>query len=212
MKSEAHVDALLPDALVGQYLLAKLGGTHFMVRVLSCDTEAMRITFPGSDNPLEDTWLHLEFHDDEGVTAFRSRVLEGAREHGAGLLVEYPLICKRRLHREAFRVPTDIMAQVRDQARARRYSAEVLNLSSGGALLQMDAPRSEDSIVAMHLNFPRERNCNLTGEVVHTRWRHSSPLTVKGLFGVRFVDPDPPMRATLSHYVGERLRHLASVD
>lgn len=212
MKAAMHTEASVPEALVGEYLLAKVGGTQFMVRVLSTDANTMRISFPGSDNPLENTWLDLELHDEDGILSFRGRVLEGTRERGSGLLLEYPSTGIYRLHRDAFRVPTDLVAQVRDESEARRYSAAVVNLSSGGALLEMDAPIGEQSVIAMLLSIPRERHCRLTGEVVHMRQQRRTPLTVKGLFGVRFVDPEQPARESLSHYVGERLRHLASVD
>jgi hypothetical protein len=212
MQSPVKSDVFMPDLLTGERLLLKLGGSHFIVQVLSCDFETMRISFPGADFPLDDTWLHLEMHDDEGVTAFRARVLEGSKSRGAGLVLEYPAETRRRLHRDAFRVPTDLTAQVRGETHSKRYSAEVVNLSSSGALLQVDAPLAEESTVGLLLAIPRERRCQLSGEIVHSRWRRLSPLTVKGLFGVRFVDAPEPTRESLSHYVGERLRHLSSID
>lgn len=212
MKAATCTGASLPETLTDRHLLVKLGGSQFLVRVLSSNPETIRITFPGSDNPLEDTWLRLELHEDDSVTSFRTRVIEGARSRDEGLLLEYPTSCSRRLHRDAFRVPTDLVAQVRDRNHERRYSADVVNLSSGGALLQMDAPITPESVVAMLLNIPRQPQCHLVGQVVHTRRRQAAPLSVKGLYGVRFIDPNLPTRESLSHYVGERLRHLSSVD
>src|SRR5690606_30203514 len=120
-------------------------------------------------------------HDDEGVTAFRARVIEGSRRDRPGLLLEYPTTAKRRLHRDAFRVPTDLVAQVHHRGHAEhRYSAEVVNLSSGGALIQLDAPIPENATVTMNLNMPRLPRCQLTGEVVHIRTRRTTPLAVKG--------------------------------
>jgi hypothetical protein len=203
---------MLPDALPGERLLLQLGGSTFLVQVLDCDADTMRISFPGADFPLDNTWVHLEIHDDDGVTSFRARVLEGAKSRGAGLLLEYPNETRRRLHRDAFRVPTDLTAQVRDERYSIRYTADVVNLSSTGALLQMDAPVTEESTLGVTLAIPRERRCHLSGEIVHSRWRRVSPLAVKGLFGVRFLDLPEPTQASLSQYVGERLRHLASVD
>ena len=78
--------------------------------------------------------------------------------------------------------------------------------------MQMDAPIPDDSTVEMLLCFPRKPKYPMRAEVVHTRWRQSSPLSAKGLYGVRFIDPALPVRNTLSHYVGERLRHLSTVD
>lgn len=212
MNAETCVGASLPESLAGHYLLAKLGAAQFLVRVLESDAQSIRVTFPGSDNPLEDTWLRFEFHDDEGVTAFRARVIEGGRGSNSGLLLEYPSSLRRTFHRDAFRAPTDLVAQVRDQEHGGRYSADVLNLSSGGALLQLDVPIGTQATLDVRLAMPRHPRCQLLGEVIHSRWRHSAPIAAKGLYGIRFIEPDDHTRDSLSRYVGERLRHLCSVD
>jgi hypothetical protein len=211
MNATALADTAFLDQ-VGQRLLLKLGGRHFLVDVLERDDHTFHVSFPGSDFPLEGTTLDFEHHDDTGVILFRARVVRGARRKDEGLLLERPAQGYRRTHRDAFRVPTDLTALIRDQAHQQRYSAEVVNLSSGGALLQADAPFDQDSMLAVSLPLPRECIRSMAGEVVHMRWRQSTHLAQKKLLGVRFVGTGPEVRRTLSHYIGERLRHLSTVD
>lgn len=100
------------------------------------------------------------------------------------------------------RVPTPLMARVHSATGAK--AALVYNVSVGGAYLETPRPTAAGGHVSVELPLP-ERTLKLEAQVVSSNvpgnlQRPNLPIGM----GVRFIDPDPDVRASLQRYVESR--------
>ena len=196
-----------PDIKIGNQCLLSVTGRHFMAEILDVSADTICVSFPGIDYPVEGMYLEMEFHDKTGFSYYRVKVLRGPWE-GNGMLLERPSEPKRNQHRDSFRVATDLTVQVRDQIHIRKYDAALLDLSSGGALLQTEAPFDFNTSVEISLSLPGETNHSVLGQVVHMVEQDINKRGPMRVYGIRFVGLQPEACKSISHYVWIRLREL----
>jgi Tfp pilus assembly protein PilZ len=179
---------------------------HFMVEILDVGEENLHVSFPGMDYPIEGMPCDLEFHDKTGFNCYRTVVTAGPAETGSGVLLARPHTAGRARHRDSCRIQTDLSAQVKDQVHVRRHDADVINLSSGGALIATRAPFTYETTVEMTLSLPGQPSLQLLASVAHVSEQDDS--TGQRLVGVRFSNPDGQTLASLTTYIWGRLREL----
>ena len=180
---------------------------HFLVKILEVSPDTILVTFPGSDYPVEDMQVQLEFHDSNGYDRYRTRVLRGPRADEEGVILARPQESERMQHRDSCRIPTDLTVQIKDQIHVRKYDAALINLSAGGALIRTDADFAMDTTVEVRISLPGEAPCTLLGQVVHTTsLEQKDGLTA--LYGIRFVSVDPEIAQVLSRYVWKRIKEV----
>jgi len=199
---------LKKDIRKGNRCLVSLMGRHFMVEVVEVEKDTISVTFPGCDYPPDGVFVHLEFHDPEGFTHYHTEVVRGPQSREDLLVLSKPGEPKRNVHRDTFRVPTDLTVQVRDQVHVRKYDALLLDISAGGCLLQTDAPFDFDTSIEITLSLPGEATHTILGQIIHiaeTGSRHDGPSRV---FGVKFVGVPSDAASSIGRYVWLRLRDL----
>lgn len=195
------------DIRKGNSCLLSVTGRHFMVEITEVGEDSMRVSFPGIDYPVEGMNVELEFHDETGFVYYRVEVLEGPWD-GEGVLVTRPREAKRNQHRDAFRVPTDLTVQVRDHVHVRKYDADLLDLSSGGSLLQTEAPFDFNTTINISLSLPGESTHEVTAHVVHVVEQDRTKRGPARIYGVKFIGTPPETCHAISRYVWTRLREL----
>ncbi len=193
----------------GAECLLNVIGRHFKVKVLEAGPDTFRVSFPGKDYPVEGMGAVIELHDEKGFYYLRTKVLEGPEVKGEGILLQRTGEIRRHLHRDRVRVPTDLIVQVKEQIHVRKYNADVINLSVGGAQIRTDAPFDFSSIVELTLSLPGEPACTALGQVVHAAEDDQPrPNGPHRFLGVRFIDLDPDAERSIARYIGQRLREL----
>ena len=196
-----------PDIKKGNSCLLSVTGRHFMVEILDVKNDTICVSFPGLDYPVEGMWIEMEFHDKSGFSYYRVKVLKGPGE-GDGLTLERPREPRRNQHRDSFRVPTDLTVQVRDQIHIRKYDAALLDLSSGGALIQTDAPFDFNTTVEISLSLPGETAHNVLAQVVHMVEHNKTKRGPVRVYGIKLIGIQPEALISISRYVWNRLRDL----
>ncbi len=192
------------DIREGNSCLLDCMGQLFWVRILEAGDDAIRVSFPGYDYPLEGMSLALHFHTEESVRFYESRMT--GRAFGGpqeGILLAKPKFLQGHTHRHSVRVHTDLTARVKDQVRMAAHDALVLNLSQGGALLQTSAPFDFDTTLELELTLPGEPELEMLGQVLHIT--HEGAPEDSQLLGVRFISPMPDQQAALARYIESKL-------
>jgi len=194
----------------GTHCLLRVMHRHFWVKIKAVYDDGVRTSFPGTDYPVPGMEVELEIHDENGYTSFTTEVLAGPSETGGDLLLETPPQGVYHQHRGNIRVSTDLTARVRDQVHVRQYTAPVLNLSGGGALIRTDGPFNIGNTLEVTLNIPEEAHHLVLGNVVHV---DDAPGSTNGnLVGLNFVDLDPSAQRAIHRYVFKRLQQTQPGD
>jgi len=192
----------------GHQCLLNVLGRHFLVEILGVTENTIHVTFPGKGYPFEGMSANLEFHDEKGYYYYSTHVLTGPSSLESGIILERPRELKRSMHRDAWRVPTDLVAQLSEMAYPHRYEANVVNLSSTGALVQTDAPFDFSTLIVVWISLPSEPTYPIEGEVVHVAeappWRRDPPRVL----GIRFLDTDFEVEGAISRYILGRLQEI----
>lgn len=200
------------DIRPGDQCLFNVTGRHFLVRVLETDSATVRITFPGIDYPVEGMRAYLEFHDETGFYYYPAEILRGPMADQQGVLLSRPTELKRSTHRSSCRVATDLTVRVKDQVHVRRYDAALINISSGGALLQTEAPLDFSSTVEITLSLPGETSHLILGQVVHIIEPAPNAPASEQMIGIKFSNFDPVVEKSLTRYIWRRLQELYPQD
>ena len=183
----------------GECLLNVLG-CHYMVKILEVTADAVRVSFPGRDYPIEGMQAVIEFHDNEGFYYYSTQVVQGPLGEGRGIVLRKPGEVKRSRHRHACRVPTDLTVQVRDRNHMRRYDAALLNISAGGALIETEAPFDFTTDIDLTLSLPGEPTYAIGCHVAHAAPACRGKDGVHR-FSMRFVDLDANADYSITRYV-----------
>jgi c-di-GMP-binding flagellar brake protein YcgR len=189
----------------GTRALLILMGQRFLVTVLNANTDTLRVSFPVQDFPLEGMYVNLEFHDDLGYVTYETEVIESPKQPGDGLLIRRPPESVRTHHRTAWRVSADFRVEIKGHVHPRRYEAPVINLSSGGLLVRTDAPLNFGDNVDVEFNLTDEHRHRALAQVMHVNVLEKSQGGIP-LVGLKFVNPDPELTKSVTHYIWRRLR------
>jgi hypothetical protein len=195
--------------VAGSNCLIKLTDRNFMVRILEVTDDTLRVSFPGLDYPVAGMLIDVEFHDPLGFSFYRTKVLKGPEREGEGILLERPSEAKRSQHRDSCRVPAELKVEVKGQVHVRKHKSVLLNVSTGGALLQSPGEFEVGDVVEIPLKLPGETESYLVlAEILH----RSEPVEIDGekvfLYGTRFAGYDPGTGRALTSYIWDRLREL----
>lgn len=191
----------------GQTCLLNVMGRHFLVKILEVGPDTLKLSFAGKDYPIERMRADIEFHDKDGFFYYTTDVIEGPMEVEGCVVVRKPEDLRRNLHRQCCRVSTDLMVQVKDKGHARTYNAELVDISTGGALIRSDAPFDFSTIVDLTVSLPGELTHVVEGQVVHVA---EATSTAPSLYGIRFLDIQSEAHRSVTCYIWERLQELYS--
>lgn len=204
---EASTGSMPEEFTPGKQCLIVLMGQRFLSTVLQVREDAMRLSFPVSDFPIDGMHVDIEFHTEKGYIKYESEVIQGPREPGDGLLVKLPGAMQWNQHRGHWRAPADFHIELRDHVHPRRHSVPAINISAGGLLFRGEMKLDSGDLVDIWLTLPGQEREQLTGRVAHVE-PVESRLGPGWLYGIAFVALDPVIRRRISDYVWARVRAL----
>lgn len=196
----------LVDLKAGEECLLSVMDGHYLVKILEIGKEQVRVSFPGEDYPVAGMTVELQFHDEDGFNGYKSEVLEGPEPGRRSVVLRIPEKCERSSHRRTCRVDTDLTVQVKDHVHVRRYDAELVNLSAGGALLKTKAPFDFNTSIELMLSLPGDMMRTILGQVVHISMSTRTHPDSAHLLGVHFTGADADTAQAITRYVWDRLR------
>ncbi len=197
---------------VGSECMLDVTGRHFLVTILEIKDDTLHVSFPGKDYPIQGMRGALEFHDKEGFSYYLVQVTEGPTHKGSGIWLRRTESLKRSKHRDACRVTTDLMAQVKDEAHVRRFNADLLNIGAGGALIQTEAPFDFSTTAELAVSLPGEPSHTIRCHVVDMLPPSDKVHPNAKRFCLRFVEVEPDAEKSISRYVWQRLSQMYPAD
>jgi hypothetical protein len=183
-------------------------GKRLGVEVLDVNDHGIRVSFPFSDWPPEGIPVELDIPSHQGYDRYRATVVhEPETAYAAGLFLSEPTRCEPEVaQRGHCRVPTDLTVQVREAPHPRRFDAFVLNLSTGGALLQSELAAAPGHAVAIDLSLPCHGVESIAARVVYAASEGKS--LDRHLLGIRFENPSLEITTAISEYIDHRLQAI----
>jgi len=146
--------------------------------------------------------VDLEFHREDGYIECQTYVLRAPKEKGDPAALEMPKRVYWNVHRGSNRIPTDLIVHVREDEHPRRYDADLLNVSTGGALIRTRAPLTVPETIETTLSLPGEQQYTVRGRVVHTDGTGvEDPRMSDSTFGVQFVDLAEDVHQAILRYI-----------
>lgn len=196
-----------PQIEVGDKCLVTVAQQRFLVDVLELSTETIHLSFPGIDYPVKGMSVEAEFHDDKGFSTFVLSVLRGPEKEGDGMILEMPSAIRHIIHRSTIRVPTDLGAKVRGPVDVKYQEARVVNLSTGGALIETSVVFALNAQVDLVVELPDGTFQTLKVVIAHIGQAELG-VDLEYLYGTRVVEHSPGAGRALTKYIWSRLKEL----
>ena len=194
---------------VGASCLLTVTERRFMVEIVEETDDTIRVSFPGIDYPIEGMLVDLEFHDNAGFSYYQSKVIVGPQKDGDGVLLERPSDELRSQHRDSVRVPVDLGAELKVQGHAVVHEGTVVNMSTGGAMIDSTTLFDNGATLDMVLDIPGETTASLIIQVLHvspdSRQSDAGPVHS---YGTRFVGYEPGAGRAVTRFIWKRLKEL----
>ncbi|MFM1919890.1 MAG: PilZ domain [Candidatus Hydrogenedentota bacterium] len=192
----------------GQRCILLIMDERFLATVLSVKDDQLRVSYPSAHFPIEGMYVLLEFHDEDGYSLYESEVLETPRDHGDGLVLRMPHANRRTSHRRTWRVPADLVAQLKDHVHPKRHEARVTNISAGGMQIETDADLGIGHNIDLDVELPGRGKHRLLGAVAHVMVAEDARNRHLSVAGVRFINPEPETSRAITEYIWKQVHKL----
>lgn len=197
------------DIALGKELLMTVAGRNFLVEVVDLRSESLRVTFPGIDYPVQGMQVELEMHEPAGFSYYQTTVKKGPLKEGDGVVLEIPAPPRRSMHRDTFRVPTDLKGEVLGPGDDHWTRATVTNLSAGGAYIEMkDESYTEGTTVDLALLLPGDSRRVVQAQILHVVEPREENGQYYYAYGTRFTGYEPGAGREITQYIEGLLRDL----
>ena len=201
-RGESAAASPATDIALGKELLMTVAGRNFLVEVVDVRSDSIRVTFPGIDYPVSGMQVELEMHEPAGFSYYQTTVKRGPLKENDGVVLEIPAPPRRSMHRDTFRVDTEMKGEVLGPGEDHWTSASVSNLSAGGAYFEVkDASYNEGETVDLALFLPGDNRRTVQAQILHA----VEPREENGVFyyayGTRFTGYEPGAGREITQYI-----------
>jgi len=179
------------------------GGVRVPIEIKDYCGKALQIAFMEEANVGASPWCYLEFEDDRGCARYNTQVCAATYDSHDGLVLVRVSGVDRKGVREFARVPTDMDVTLQSGHGA-VFEADLINISSGGALVESDATFDERAEVVMRITVPQETAHKVIGQVVHIEPGENG----RTRYGIRFVEAQRDFMRALYHFIWGELKAL----
>lgn len=193
---------------MGARLLMNVAGQHFMVQVTHLTDKEVRVTFPGIDYPVEGMLVALEVHDDKGFSRYQTRVIEGPRKEGDGVLLERTSIEYWQQHRDSYRIETNLEAKLQLDGQDGEDPGTVTNISTGGVLVDCERKFELNSLLKLRFVLPNGAAAALTVKVLHVGKPREVNSRTLYTYGTNYESYEPGTGHVVTNYIRDRLKEL----
>jgi hypothetical protein len=197
------------DIAIGKELLMMVAGRNFLVTVTDMSEDSLRVTFPGIDYPVNGMQVELEIHETDGFAYYLTTVKQGPRKDGDGVVLDIPAPPRRSMHRDTFRVPTNLEGEVLAPGSDRWIKASVTNVSAGGAYIEMkEESYTEGTTVDLALMLPGDSRRIVQAQILHAVDPREKDGEYFYAYGTRFTGYEPGAGREITQYIEQLLRDM----
>ena len=186
----------------GRAVFLRFGGRRAHSVILAVAQDTIGVTLDTPPYPPRGTAVSLEIETPAGLATYYTRVI--VRPSGPGeamILMRAPNVAGAERRRD-WRVPLNALTQFRRIAPAKAGSAQVLNVSIGGVLLETAVSMDVAEFLDIVLHLPEAPQHVVRGRIVRREAAHESG---PDRYGVLFVDTPAPARRVLTEFIWRRL-------
>ena len=203
-------DGVSSDVAVGTQCLVKVTDRLFMVEITEVYDDAMRVTFPGYDYPIEGMILDLDFHDTDGIASYQAKVLEGPKKIGDGILLQKPVESRRMQHRDTARVPVRLDTKMAVKDSSEKHDAVIRNVSTTGAMIESLHLFERGALTDVSFEVPgvEAGEVSLVAEIMFVSKPEHTEAGDRYTYGTRFEGYAPGSGWAVTQYVWARLKEL----
>ena len=199
------MDTLLKTGATG-FLLSQ--GNRVPIKIADYCGKAIHIVFPEGGMVGGTPWCMLEFQDKLGAAKYNAQVCAATYDVEDGMvLVRVPGIDRKGV-REFARVPAEMKIEI-ESPLGQPQEATLINVSSGGALIESNREIAFNSELVLHIKIPNNTSYKVIGQVVHVEpVLQDAPRR----YGVRFVEVQREFLRSLFGFIWVRLKQLFPLD
>lgn len=181
----------------------RIDGRRYPAQLLDARDRILRLACLEDGFSMESRGVVVEFDGQPGTAAYFTRFLTAAPDNHTELILLRSANLNCDELRSFLRVPTEIAVTVTLADSPATFSAKLLNISSGGALMHSDALPELEYGERLKLQIAEDPAISVEGELVHfSSGKPSSDLRI----GVRFVDVDDESVRALTWFVWKRVK------
>lgn len=196
------------DIAVGVNCLLTVTDRHFVVEIVELNEETIRVSFPGIDYPIAGMLVDIEFHYLSGFSYYQTKVVEGPQREGDGIVLVRPAESTHIQHRDSCRVPTDLTGELKISGGDESFEAKLINLSSGGAMIETAGEFEVGAALELTLTLPDEPTHTFSTQVLHVGGVSGAPDHEIRRYGTRFTGHEPGAGRSMTRFIWGRLREL----
>jgi Tfp pilus assembly protein PilZ len=176
---------------------------RYFVEILGLTKDTVWVSFPASNYPLEGMGAELQFHSNNGLSIFHTRVAKGPEKKGDGVILQRSESASFLKHRRSWRVACDLSVMINTLNEARLHEAQLVYLSAEGALVETRSEFDSGELLNVSFTLPNQPTRALRARVIHY---DSATMLRSGKLGLRFTDVPPDSRETLTIFLYREIR------
>ena len=188
---------------VGRECFLRVMDQRFYVEILGVAKDTIWVSFSASDYPLEGMGAELEFYDHGGFLCYHTRVAQGPKKKGDGVLLQRAEAASYLKHRRTWRVTCDLAVWIWTQTGGSPESARLVDLSAEGASIETATEYPVGTPLDMSFTLPGK-----TTEMLGARVIHIEPPGIlrEAKLGIKFIEVKKEAREALTYYLWAKIR------
>jgi hypothetical protein len=185
----------------------RFAGQRVPAEIVDVCEQLIRLRCPEDGVPVRGKGLTIELDAGVGTAGFFAQVVTAS----PGNLHEIVLMRAPGLDRielrGQLRVPASLKASLSNPQADGPAEADVINVSTGGMLIETDASLEVGDAVHLLITGEGQLSLEITGAVVHT-YTHQPSDRDRVRAGIRFLAPDAACQQSLSWYIWKRVEQV----
>lgn len=181
----------------------RIDGRRYPAEVVDVRERVLRLRCLEDGFDIQARGIVVEFDGPKGTAAYFTRYLTSAPDSHTELVLLRSASLNCDELRSFLRVPTEIGVVVTLSDSAARFQAQLLNISSGGALIESDSLPEVEYGERLRLEIAEDPAISVSGDLVHFS---NGKAASRPRFGVRFVDMDNESVRALTWFVWKRVK------
>ncbi|NUM54216.1 MAG: PilZ domain-containing protein [Candidatus Hydrogenedentes bacterium] len=187
----------------GKKCALRIDGKRYAAELLDVRDRVLRMRCLEDGFSMDSRGIVVELDGPQGIAAYFTRFLTSAPDNHTELVLLRSANLNCDELRSFLRVPTEIAVTVALEDSPAQFGAKLLNISSGGALMESDTLPEMEYGERIRLQIADEPAISVKGELVHfSNGKPSSSLRI----GVRFIDVDDASVRALTWFVWKRVK------
>ena len=187
----------------GMKCALRIDGKRFAAELVDARDRVLRLRCLEDGFFLRSRGIVVEFDSPKGTAAYFTRFLTSAPDCHTELILLRSANLNCDELRSFLRVPTEIAVSVTLEDSPAQFGAKLLNISSGGALLESGSLPEVEYGEHLKMQIAEDPAIAVEGELVHFL---NGKSTSEPRFGVRFTDVDDEDVRALTWFVWKRVK------